>query len=78
MSEIYFTDGSESEQAKEIAALKAELKDWENDCNEDQQYIARLKEENARLREALEGVIVVADRKTKEFDAARAALGRTD
>lgn len=28
-----------------------------------------------RLRAALKGVLAVADRKTKEFDAARAALG---
>lgn len=33
--------------------------------------------EIARLREALEGVIRVADRKTVEFDAARAALAKT-
>ena len=38
-----------------------------------------LSDDNARLREAPKGVIAVADRKTKEFDAARAALkGKSD
>jgi hypothetical protein len=36
--------------------------------------IERLRAENARLREALEGVIRIADRDCPEFRAARAAL----
>lgn len=36
--------------------------------------MAILRAENTRLRAALEAVLAVADRKTKEFDAARAAL----
>ena len=36
--------------------------------------IERLEADNARLRAALRGVLRVADRKTDEFDEARAAL----
>lgn len=37
-------------------------------------FARQLKRENAALVAALEGVVRVADRKTDEFDAARAAL----
>jgi hypothetical protein len=43
-------------------------------CAKARDEIARLKAEVTRLRSALRGVIRVADRKTVEFDAARAAL----
>jgi hypothetical protein len=41
---------------------------------EDYDELARLTAEVERLRAALRGVIRIADRKTVEFDAARAAL----
>lgn len=34
----------------EIDELRKDLKDWENDCNQDQQYIKRLQEEIAALQ----------------------------
>lgn len=40
--------------------------------------IERLRSENARLREALEGVIRIADRDCPEFRAARAALAEKE
>ena len=40
--------------------------------------IARLEADNAALLEALIGVIRVADRKTVEFDAARAAITQAE
>lgn len=47
-------------------------------CLEFVAEVRRLRAKNAKLREALEGVVAVADRKTKEFDAARAALGKEE
>jgi hypothetical protein len=39
---------------------------------------ARLRSINAELLAALKGVLAVADRKTDEFDAARAAIARAE
>lgn len=54
------------------------LTDYSTLPNERDERIARLTAENAKLREALRGVIRVADRKTDEFDFARAALADAD
>lgn len=48
--------------------------DPHNQLKEARGEIKRLNAENARLREALEGVIRIADRDCPEFRAARAAL----
>ena len=39
--------------------------------------LSRLRQSEAELRAALEGVLRVADRATDEFDAARATLGES-
>jgi uncharacterized small protein (DUF1192 family) len=65
----------------EIARLAAELHiatEWSARVHagqqEDADTITALRAEVERLRAALRGVIRIADRKTVEFDAARAAL----
>lgn len=54
---------------------------WRNegmpDAKKLMERIAALEAENAGLREALAGVVRVADRETTEFIAARAAAWRT-
>jgi hypothetical protein len=53
--------------------LRTVAEDWR--CEEAADEIERLLAENERLREALDGVIRIADRDCPEFRAARAALG---
>lgn len=48
--------------------------EWEERAKKAEAQLARSEEARKALREALQGVLAVADRKTKEFDAARAAL----
>lgn len=52
--------------------------DPHNQLKEARSEIERLRDENARLREALEGVIRIADRDCPEFRAARAALAEKE
>lgn len=64
--------------ADTITALRAEVEDLGNRLHHVHRLWANnehaLRAENERLRAALRGVIRVADRKTVEFDEARAAL----
>lgn len=53
----------------------ADIDDYLNDAADE---IERLCAENARLKEALEGVIRIADRDCPEFRAARAALAEQE
>jgi predicted nuclease with TOPRIM domain len=42
---------AEKQMGRELEELRDDLKDWENDCSEDEQYIKRLKDKNAELQE---------------------------
>ena len=59
----------------EFTALRSEALDLRAALAERDAKLAALETHNTMLRACLKGVIRVADRKTDEFDAARAALG---
>jgi len=48
---------------KECDELRSELKDWENDCNQDQQYIQKLIKQRDELRAVLEEIANAYDHK---------------
>jgi hypothetical protein len=60
----------------EVAMLKASLEHTLGNLGTCLEELAELRERNAALTEALRAVIAVADRKTVEFDQARAALAK--
>ena len=67
---IYDEGGHNRDDALCIAALHNALPDLLAE-------LSRLRQSEAELRAALEGVLRVADRATDEFDAARATLGES-
>jgi predicted nucleic acid-binding Zn-ribbon protein len=69
-----YADRANAKRDAEIERLRAELEELQNHIGEHGCDVANLKSDNARLREALHGVIREADRETAAFIKARAAL----
>lgn len=61
-----------------IATLEEQVHLFEENEKAHRAVYQQTKAENARLLEALKGVVRVADRKTVEFDAARAAIAEAE
>lgn len=59
---------------REIFRMQTQLTRKDIEVDELKEENKLLRESNERMKEALEGVIRVADRKTVEFDKAKAAL----